>query len=179
MHETHRNAFSALMLQIADATDEAIRDAVDLSGRELAALVLVRNRPGCNVNWLHARLGLTQSGAVRLLDRLQSVGLIERTRTAGHREVRLTATAPGDRVVAQGTAARAHAIDRRLAGLGPVERDTFLALAARALARQSRSRDEGDEACRLCDWRVCTPDCPMDDAVGAPDERRMHSPAGA
>lgn len=179
MHDFERNALSALMLQIGDATDQAIRDAVDLSDRELAALVLVRNRAGCSVNWLHARLGLTQSGAVRLLDRLQSLGLIERTRTAGHREVRLTVTAPGDRVVARGTAARAHAVDRQLAGLGPAERDTFMALAARALAGQSRSRDEGDEACRLCDWRVCTPDCPMDDAVGAPGGRRVDGPAGA
>ena len=165
MHGRVGNALSALALQVADATDEAVRTATGLSERELAALVLVGNRTGCSVSWLHARLGLTQSGAVRLLDRLQELSLIERTRTVGQRETALSVTARGEATVNRGTAARAEAIDAQLAGLTAAERDTFLALAARALAGHARSRDEGDEACRLCDWRVCSPGCPMEHAI--------------
>ena len=165
----NQNAVSALALQVSDAADAAIHETVSLSARELAALVLVRNREGCTVSWLHARLGLTQSGAVRLLDRLQQLGLIARERSAGQREVALTVTAQGEEAVALGTLARSQAIDAQLAGLAPADRDTFMTLAARALASTSRSRDQGDEACRLCDWRACTPDCPMDQAVAAVD----------
>ena len=165
MHEYERNALSALLLQIGDATDAAILDAVGLSARELAALVLIRNRTGCTVGWLHGRLGLTQSGAVRLLDRLQELGLIRRTPTSGRREIALAVTAQGARAVTRGTAARARAIDMQMTGLSAVDRDAFMALAARALSGQSHTQDEGDEACRLCDWRACTPDCPMEQAV--------------
>jgi DNA-binding MarR family transcriptional regulator len=165
MQATEGNALSALLLQISDATDAAIPDAVGLSARELAALVLIRNRAGCTVSWLHGRLGLTQSGAVRLLDRLQDLGLVERVRSDGRREVALAVTARGKRVVTRGTTARAQVIDGQLSGLSRGDRDAFMALAARALAGQCRTQDEGDQACRLCDWRVCTPDCPMEQAV--------------
>lgn len=167
-----------MVLQISDATDAAGHEAVGLSARELAALVLVRNRRGCTVGWLHARLGLTQSGAVRLLDRLQDLGMVQRIRTDGRREVALAATALGKRVVTRGTDARARVIEAQLSGLCPADREAFMALAARALAGQTRTRDEADEACRLCDWRACTPDCPMEQAIHGPDEHRS-SAAGA
>src|SRR5579875_97185 len=171
MQDQERNALSALLLQIGDATDAQILDAVGLSARELAALVLVRNRAGCNVSWLHGRLDLTQSGAVRLLDRLQELGLIQRTRTDGRREIALAVTSQGERVVGRGTAVRARVIDSQLSGLSPADREAFMTLAARALAGQRRTRDEGDEACRLCDWRACTPDCPMEQAIPTSDSR--------
>ena len=179
MHENERNALSALLLQISDATEAQIVDAVGLSARELAALVLVRNRAGCNVSWLHGRLGLTQSGAVRLLDRLQELGLVQRTRTDGRREIALAVTPRGERAVRRGTAVRAGVIDSQLTGLSPADRDAFTVLAARALAGQRRTRDEGDEACRLCDWRACTPDCPMEQAIPAGDSRRSSTTGAA
>jgi DNA-binding MarR family transcriptional regulator len=174
-----QNALSALLLQISDASDAEIVDVTGLAARELAALVLVHNRGGCNVSWLHGRLGLTQSGAVRLLDRLQELGLIQRTRTEGRREIALAVTRQGERVVRRGTAVRARVIETQLSGLGPADRKAFLALAARALAGQSRTRDQGDEACRLCDWRVCTPDCPMERAIRPSDSPRGATTGGA
>src|SRR5579875_3680025 len=115
MHEENRNALSALLLQISDATEARVADVVGLSSRELAALVLIRNRTGCTVSWLHGRLGLTQSGAVRLLDRLQELGLVQRTRTEGRREIALAVTPDGEQVVRRGTAVRAEVIDAQLA----------------------------------------------------------------
>lgn len=162
MHVSNPNGLSALLLEIEDATDLEVRRAVDLSPRELAALVLVVNRAGCSVNWLHQRLGLTQSGAVRLVDRLEALGLVRRAREAGRRTVSLTITPPGEAIVQKGVDVRARAIDQLLSGLSGDERQTFLSLAERALSAQSRSRDEGDEVCRLCDWRLCTPQCPVD-----------------
>lgn len=38
--------------------------------RDVAALTLVASHEGCSVDWLRSRIGLTQSGTVRLVDRL-------------------------------------------------------------------------------------------------------------
>jgi DNA-binding MarR family transcriptional regulator len=162
MHESTSNGLSALLLAIEDATEQDVRRAVDLSPRELAALVLLVNRTGCTVGWLHQRLGLTQSGAVRLVDRLEELRLVRRTRQPGRRTVSLTITSHGESVVQQGVQVRTRAIEQLLSGLGEDEQQTFLALAERALATRPRSRDEGDEVCRLCDWGRCTPTCPVD-----------------
>jgi DNA-binding MarR family transcriptional regulator len=162
MHKNGSNALSALLLEIEDASELAVRRVADLSPRELAGLVLVRNRSGCSVSWLHQRLGLTQSGAVRMVDRLEGLGLVGRARQPGRREVSLTVTPEGEAAVQRGVEARSLAIEDLLSGLSADDRETFLGLAERALAVQTRSRDEGDEVCRLCDWRRCTPDCPVD-----------------
>jgi DNA-binding MarR family transcriptional regulator len=165
MNDRLGNAVSALLLQVEDAGDRRIRSAVDLSSRELAALVLVRNRKGCTVGWLHERLDLTQSGAVRLLDRLQELGLVSRSRDQGRREVALAVTPQGEDVVSRGVAARRRAVDAELAGLSDEDRGSLLTLVERALATRVRTQDEGDEACRLCDWRVCTPTCAVERSV--------------
>lgn len=164
MHKYGTNPLSALALMIGDTGNAALRAATELAPREVAALVLVRNRSGCSVNWLHDRLGLTQSGAVRLLDRLQQDGLITRSRTAGRREVSLAITPSGEALVERGVSARSQAIESLLDDLPAADRDQLMSLIERVLSLRAVPRDEGDVACRLCDWSVCVPDCPMEEA---------------
>ena len=111
--------------------------------------LLIRNRPGCSVTWLHERLGLTHSGAVRLIDRLQELGLVSRARTAGRREVSLSISLRGEAVAGRGVSARGQAIESQLDGLPAADRDELLSLIERLLRAQARPRDEGDVACRL------------------------------
>lgn len=183
MHKYGTNPLSALALLIGDSGNAAVRAATGLSPQEMAALVLVRNRPGCSVSWLHERLGLTQSGAVRLLDRLQEDGLVTRNRTAGRREVSLAITPSGEALVGRGTSARSQAIESLLDGLPAADRDRLTGLIERVLSLRGLPRDEGDGACRLCDWPACVPDCPVeetdrgDSRAGTPTPGRPH-PAG-
>jgi len=180
MHISAVNSLSALALMIGDASTAAVRAATGLSPQELAALVLIRNRPGCSVTWLHERLGLTQSGAVRLIDRLQELGLVNRARTAGRREVSLSISPRGEAVADRGVSARGRAIESQLDGLPSADRDELLSLIERLLRARSRPRDEGDVACRLCDWSLCTPDCPMDHhRCGAGDQAAPGAGSGA
>ncbi len=165
MHERDLNALSAWTLLASDATARAIEADAELSPRELAALVLIRNRPGCAVDWLHGEIDLTQSGAVRLVDRLSTLSLVQRERLPGRREVALYVTRAGEARVARGTRARAAAIDGLLAPLTVQERGQLVRLVRRALAAGPRSRDAADVACRLCDWDACGADCPLDAAV--------------
>ena len=52
--------------------------ALGLEARDLSALTLVAAYDGCQLDWLRQRIDLTQSGTVRLVDRLAGRGLVIR-----------------------------------------------------------------------------------------------------
>src|SRR5919197_1970413 len=74
------NVVSAWVLEAHDELERAAEREAGLDPRELAALTLIASHEGCSVEWLRGRVGLTQSGTVRLLDRLQSARLVRRSR---------------------------------------------------------------------------------------------------
>ncbi len=152
------------------SSHDALAGAATAAGsglRELAALTLVASHEGCSGEWLRARIGLTQSGAVRLVDRLQADGLLARSAGSG-RAIRLTATAEGRATLERWHAARNEALGRLTAGLDGPQVEQLAALLASALARQPRPRTAADSACRGCDWPACGTDCPVDRSV--PDD---------
>jgi DNA-binding MarR family transcriptional regulator len=154
-----------------DAMDGAQLEVADLPERSLAALVLLRNRPRSNVDWLYRRLGITQSGAVRLVDRLVTLGLVRREKEPGRKEVALLVTVSGEARLQQGLAARATAMQALVESLSAAEQTQLATLVGKALAGGTRRREEADVACRLCDWDACKPVCPLDASVaeaGAP-----------
>lgn len=165
MHKSAANAMSAWLLVAADACDVAASNAADLPVRALSALVLLDNRGGRNVDWLHRRLGLTQSGAVRLVDRLETEGLVRRERLEGTRAVGLYVTGAGEARLRRGLRARRTAIEALLEPLTEGEQRHVIALIGKALRGAERRRDDADVACRLCDWGLCRPDCPVDASV--------------
>jgi DNA-binding MarR family transcriptional regulator len=75
------NLLGALSLVIADRTEDAIAvtDVASTSAAAaLSALLHFLNQP--SVDLLHRVLGLTSSGTVRLLDRLEEAGYVQRGR---------------------------------------------------------------------------------------------------
>ena len=132
--------------------------------REVEGLTLVRAHPGCSSEWLRERVGLSQSGTVRLVDRLASRGLLRRSRTQG-REVALRVTAEGARVLDRWSTARDTAMASALDALSPSERQTLVDLLAKALLGGERVRSAADRTCRTCDWAACVPTCPVDGSV--------------
>jgi DNA-binding MarR family transcriptional regulator len=165
MHDD--NVVAAWALSAVDAVAAGYGRA-GLAEREVAALVLIGSHPGAGADWLVARLGLTQSGTVRLLDRLAAAGLVERGAPAAGRRVPLTLTSAGAQRLDQATAARAAAMAAVTAALTDAERQDLARLAARALAGAARDRAAADTACRLCDWPRCPRPCPVDASVPLP-----------
>jgi DNA-binding MarR family transcriptional regulator len=110
--------------------------------REAAALILVAGHDGVGIEWLRERVGLTQSGAVRLADRLVRAGWLVRGPESSRRSVGLHVTDAG----------------RQRAS------DVLAGLADRMLAAAERRRGQADRACRLCCWPSCT-DCPVNRSV--------------
>jgi DNA-binding MarR family transcriptional regulator len=165
MHMRALNVLAAMALMVTDRAEDARVEASGLSSRELAALVLVANRPGMSVDWLYQRLGITQSGAVRLVERLVSAGVMTRQAVPGRREVELSATAAGAQRLELAEDARGPSLAGLMEALTSAEREHLTDLAATVLRAGSRVPREADVVCRRCDWAACTPDCPVEASI--------------
>jgi DNA-binding MarR family transcriptional regulator len=163
MH-TNLNAAAAWALSTVDAMDTGYARA-GLAEREVAALVLMSSHPGVGVDWLYPRLHLTQSGTVRLVDRLAAAGLVGRGAPGGRRGIPLTLTDSGRERLEQALAERAGALADATAALSRDDQDQLARLLAKALAGRPRDRAQADMACRLCDWPGCPRPCPVDASV--------------
>lgn len=128
--------------------------------RDIAALTLVASHPDVPVDWLRARVGLSQPGTVRLVDRLSAAGLIERAAREG-RSVHLAVTPAGRELLDRWTDRRDQAVRRLTEGLAAGQQAQLTELLAVALSTPGRPRAEADRACRTCDWPACGDDCPV------------------
>jgi DNA-binding MarR family transcriptional regulator len=137
---------------------------VGLEQREVTALTLVGQHDGCSLEWLQHRVGLTQSGTVRLVDRLSGRRLIERVAAPG-RSVPLRLTDAGREVLDAWAGVRDRAADDVLAALNQPQREQFLNAIRVALLNTPRDRRTADATCGACTWLACGSDCPVDHSV--------------
>jgi DNA-binding MarR family transcriptional regulator len=146
--------------------DELATVAAELGSgvRDIAALTLVASHPDVPVDWLRARIGLSQPGTVRLLDRLSQAGLVRRAAREG-RSVHLAVTPAGRELLERWTRQRDQAVQRLVAGLTAGQTGELTELLAAALSTPGRPRAEADQTCRTCDWPACGDNCPVDRSV--------------
>src|SRR3954454_17018489 len=122
------NLVVAFALAVQDRLEVALR-GVGLDGRELAALTLVGAEDGGTVDWLCARVGLTHSGTVRLVDRLAARGLLRRGAAAGRR-VPLHLTEKGRALLDRWSAGRDRVAEELLAPVPKGDRAVLVAALA-------------------------------------------------
>lgn len=159
------NVVTAWVLSASDALSESAA-AVGAGMRDLAALTLISTHPGCSIEWLRPRVALTQSGTVRLADRLAERGWVKRSRSGG-RQVALSVTNDGLRVLREWNRARSDVIEDLTEHLSPRDQERLVKALTRALEGHRRRRLEADRACRACDWIACGDDCPVDASVAS------------
>jgi DNA-binding MarR family transcriptional regulator len=154
------NLLGALALAVADSIGRTAQAVLSHGGETPAALVVIGYGLGPSTEQLRRILRLSHPGAVRLIDRLVSDGLVERRPARDKRAVALHLTA-------QGHTLRAELLHERLAALRPFLRALTKqeqADLAALLEKMLRATGTTDLArctiCRLCDDRVCT-DCPI------------------
>jgi DNA-binding MarR family transcriptional regulator len=157
------NVVSAWVIAAHDQL-RATMDDVGLDARSLAALTLVREHDGCSVDWLRRRIELTQSGTVRLVDRLVARDLLRRGRPSG-REVPLHVTRRGTAILARWARARERTVAELLAGLSPRQQQATIRAMATSLEAVPRVRAQADATCRTCSWPDCGTGCPVDRSV--------------
>lgn len=160
------NLLGALAVAISDAITRAAETHAPEPGPAAAAIMLVAHLPGMSIDALRIGVGLSHPGAVRLVDRLEARGLVERRSSAEDgRRVALHLTPAGDQAAAAIAEGRHKAIADALAGLPDAERSAFVATTEKLLAALVAGPDDALRVCRLCDEAVCTR-CPVDIGIG-------------
>ncbi|HEV3378803.1 MAG TPA: MarR family transcriptional regulator [Thermoleophilaceae bacterium] len=158
------NLLGAVALEGAGALDAATRPVVGQAGAAAAALVTIAAHPKRSIEQLRAPLGLSQPGAVRLVERLVAAGWVERSGPGGRRGFALELTAEGVAVLDHMLAARRAALEQLLAPLTKEDRAQLEPLLEKLLAAQTGDRSDLERLCRLCEWRICR-GCPVAGAV--------------
>jgi DNA-binding MarR family transcriptional regulator len=128
----------------------------------VALLALEEFLGDAHVGRLADVLGLTHSGAVRLVSQLEAAGLAERRTGTDRRRVEVRLTEHGRRRARQARRARDAVVHRATTGLTVDEATTLEALLdklvrARVEARVERRRagESGAWWCRTCDFAAC------------------------
>ncbi|CAL9450131.1 MarR family winged helix-turn-helix transcriptional regulator [Streptomyces pilosus] len=130
-HEVQGDAPDAVALDIADAVESltnlwsvaAQQAALRLSTHQLRALLVLEAAAELNLTALAERLGIGAPTASRLCDRLEAAGMLERSlHPERRREIRLSLTPQGHRVLGDVAARRARALAAVLARMEPAER---------------------------------------------------------
>jgi MarR family transcriptional repressor of emrRAB len=162
------NLLGALGLAIADRMDEAIVAGAGHAGSGAIALSALQDFLGTpTVDRLAAVLGLSSSGTVRLVDRLEADGLVQRRAGADGRSTLVGLTPAGRRAGQRVAAARRAFLHGALSPLSPDERRAFGELAGRVLAGMVRPPGATRWTCRLCDTAACgrpEGECPVANA---------------
>ena len=160
------NVLGALALVLTDRVADAVEDAAEQAesgATALSALVHVLP-PDPSIDLLRQVLGLTHSGTVRLVDRLEHAGQVRRTAGRDGRSTAVRLTAAGRRSASRVTSARSAQLAGALAVLSSDEQEQLADLAGRVLAGLRRGRaDRADGAgraverwtCRLCNTAAC------------------------
>lgn len=161
------NLLGAFALGLTDAMVDAGGRVTGRGPSASAALVTLAMFEGLSVERLRRHVALSQSATVRLVDRLEEDGLVERTSAGRGRLLSLRLSERGRAVVGDILGGRERTVEGVLAHLGSRERARLRPLLEAMLAALTRDRDSAHRICRLCDHRVCEGSgCPVDLAVG-------------
>ena len=162
------NVLGALALVVTDELGRKVTTDVGSVTDAATLSALAQFLDGGTVDRVHQVLGVTPSGAVRLVDRLEAAGLV--TRGPGpdrrSRAVRLTA-AGRDRARWVGGARSAY-LAGLVESLSPEEVTVLRGLLAKVMAGVVERKDGGAWTCRLCDLVTCRRDdgeCPAMNAA--------------
>jgi MarR family transcriptional regulator, negative regulator of the multidrug operon emrRAB len=153
------NLLGALALEAARSM-ETVRGPVGETGAAASALVTIGAYPGRTIERLRAPLGLSQPGAVRLVERLVAAGWVARSGSRGRRGFELRLSAAGEAVVDELLGRRRAALAELLEPLSEPETATLEGLLEKLLAARTHERTDLERLCRLCERRVCER-CPV------------------
>jgi DNA-binding MarR family transcriptional regulator len=169
------NVLGAVALAVADQTAQAVVAATGQSVTAAAALSALNeflDRP--TLDQIRRVLGLTPSGAVRLIDRLAEAGLVTRGPGSDGRTRSVMLTDAGRRAADAGAAARMTYLRESLSTLTAAERATLDHFLGRVMAAVVDRKDGGAWICRHCDLTGCersSGQCPAMNAAMAKHAR--------
>lgn len=150
------NLLGAFGLALVDRVTQAMTDASDAPLNDAVALSALQHfLDQTSIDLLAQVLGLTHSGAVRLVDRLEAAKSVTRTPGADRRTAVVSLTDDGLARARAVTAARAQVLENVLMVLSVEDRQTMDRLLGTVLARMVRGPGSTRWVCRSCDTDAC------------------------
>lgn len=163
------NLLGALSLMVADQMADAMGEAggrPESAAAALSALQHFLDQP--SVDLLRQVLGLTSSGTVRLIDKMEQSGQVRRGPGPDRRSTTVSLTPDGHAAAHRVGAARAQVLQRALAVLSGPERAALTAILGKMLVGLMREPGAVRWMCRLCDTGICrgaAGGCPVGNAA--------------
>jgi DNA-binding MarR family transcriptional regulator len=146
----------ALAGAIGDRLESELKSHPNQTDSASAALNLIGFYEGCTNGALSISLGLSHTATVRLVDKLESQGFVERRAAEDdQRAVALHLTRKGRTRLRQVLGARCAALCDVIASLSPAEERQLGALTEKILRAVTKSARDADHICRLCDETAC------------------------
>jgi DNA-binding MarR family transcriptional regulator len=162
-----QNLLGALSVAVHDGMDEAFDEACAVGDSAPAALILIHENPDTRIEGLARYLGLSHSGTVRLVDRLEQQGWVAREACTDKRAVVLVLTAAGEHVAARLQNGRHGSLARALSGIDAFDRQILERLVSKMLVNLVSDKAAADHTCRYCDGAACAREgCPLDCVTG-------------
>lgn len=157
------NLLGALALGVVDMLDHTTTAQTGYGGETAAALVTLGVEPGISINTLRQILDLSHPGTVRLVDRLQAEGLVERRPGSDGRTLALFLTEAGRERRTAVLQARRQQLQQALEGLTPDEQAQLTRLLEKMLTTLTTDEMRSYALCRLCEEEVCPMEaCPVE-----------------
>ncbi len=157
------NLLGALALGIGDVLHVGVAASAKSGGETPAALVTLGAEPGISINDLRQILTLSHPGTVRLIDRLESQGLVERRAGADGRTLAIFLTDAGRDRRRAILGERQQQLQPIIDVLTPAERIQLTALLEKMLTAMTTDELRAFAICRLCEEDVCPSDrCPVE-----------------
>jgi MarR family transcriptional regulator, negative regulator of the multidrug operon emrRAB len=156
------NLLAAFAGDIAERVEAELKTHPNQTDSSVAALNIMSFWDGITNAELAKALKLSHTAAVRLVDKLESRGLVEARNGEDRRATYLHLTRAGEKAAQPTLIARCAAVDGYLGVLSAAEQDQ-LALLLEKLIRPLATDDLAvSHFCRLCDFTACSTDqCPM------------------
>lgn len=149
------NLLGALATAVSDELDRADAAGTHLTRTQSAALNVVASRRGGTIRDLADALELSHPGAVRLVDRLQEDGYLERRAGQDARSVALHLTPAGRRLWNRQRRARDARLDELVSVLPRSSRSSLRTAVEILLAELAAEDDAAATICRRCDVAEC------------------------
>ena len=163
------NLLGSLSLTISDRIHAAGEDELGLGGSAPAALValstFLADEP---IDRLGGAMGITPSAVVRLIDRLEERGLVQRRRGPDGRRVSVSPTSQGRKAAGRILERREEVLTGALSVLTAAEQRELVRVQEKILAHVADDRAVAWRICRFCDVDSCghfTGRCPVTQGV--------------
>jgi len=173
VHRSQRedNLLGAFSAAVTDRVRAAVTTSAPNAGEGPAGIVALASfLEGGSIEELSRVLGLSHSATLRMVDKLERGGLIERREADDARAVAVVPTDEGKKVAAQIQRVRMEALDQLLQPLSASERAELARLHEKLLKGVVASGVARGKICRLCDLDACGHErgrCPVTEAPGA------------